>query len=119
MPVDDEAQAKRVGSSMELKQVQTHDDAVEPDPKFDPPNFEDDEDLEDMIAAAHHRFEDDSETISLLSTSPSSLGGADQDMALSPQMRVSRYFFFSSPTHLCDPIRNARLLESSDMCSSG
>jgi hypothetical protein len=95
--VVDEEQVKRVGSSMELKQVHSHtddDDVVELGPKFDSATFEDDdEDLEDIIAAAHHRFEDDTETVSLLSASSSSLM-AEQGMTQSPQgLTVSRLSF--------------------------
>jgi len=68
MPIDDETRAKRVGPSMELKQVHNHPD----DEDMVEPVFDDDEALEDIIAAAHHRFEDDAETSSLLSSSPPS-----------------------------------------------
>jgi len=95
-PVDDE-QAKRVWSSMELKHVHTDED-VETGPKFDSPTFEDgdEDDLEDLIAAAHHRFEDDIETMSLLSASPPSSPISEQGMPLSPSVSPKRCFS-SSP----------------------
>lgn len=83
----DGEQAKRVWPSMELKQVHTDED-VETGPKFDLPAFEDgdDDDLEDLIAAAHHRFEDDIESMSLLSASPPSSPISEQSTTLSPSV---------------------------------
>lgn len=44
---------------------------------FDPPSSDEDEE-EERIAAAQHNFEDDAETISLLSNTPLTPGGAER-----------------------------------------
>jgi hypothetical protein len=98
-PVHDEDQAKRVGSSVELKQVHSQDDDDVVEPIFE----DDDEDLEDTVAAAHHRFEDDDETISLLSASPPSSVIAEQGVSqVLRSMRVGGSSF--------SPLRMAHLL---------
>lgn len=93
-------EAKRLESSIKLKLVHSHTDdgvMVDPGPKLYTPatgdlEDDDDEDLEEMIAAAHHRFEDDMDTDSLRSNSPPLLGEADFYMIPQPSMMtVSGY----------------------------
>ena len=51
---------------------------------FDPPSSDEDEE-EERIAAAQHNFEDDAETVSLLSNTPSTPGRAERGGATSPR----------------------------------
>ena len=91
-------QAKRVGSSVELKQVHSHTDDDDMDDSGLPieDDSDDSEDLEDRIAAAHHRFEDDIDNISLLTTASlaSSPERAERGShGASNSLAVSRHLF--------------------------
>lgn len=97
---------KRVGSSVELMQVHSHtDDDIDGSDIPIEDDSDDSEDLEERIAAAHHRFEDDIDNVSLLTTASlaSSPERAESGMALSRgasrSLAVSQLFFFLRSPH--------------------
>src|SRR6266542_3850267 len=82
------------GSPTEMRQVSGNSaDLVDPlltrpqvyygDGPFDPPSSEEDEE-EERINAARHNFEDDTETVSLLSSTPLTPGRAERGGIPSP-----------------------------------
>lgn len=82
----DEEQPNVPGSSTEMTQLNASGELLVTKPRvyygegpFDPPSSEEDEDEdEERVNAARHDFEDDAETISLLSTTPLSPGRAER-----------------------------------------